>query len=83
MRPSHWARRLRDLGVPVAAARPSALAALAHRIPAPVLADLLGFGAQTICNAHADLKEPLAIVTSGPPGDCAASSDVDHMYRRG
>jgi hypothetical protein len=34
----------------------SALAALAHRIPAPVLADLLGFGAQTICNASVDLK---------------------------
>jgi len=56
MHPSHLSRRLRDLGVPVAAARPSALAALAHRIPAPVLADLLGFGAQTICNATADLK---------------------------
>jgi hypothetical protein len=54
--PSHLARRLRDLGVPVAPARPSALAALAHRIPAPVLADLLGFGAQTICKAGADLK---------------------------
>jgi hypothetical protein len=56
MHPTHLARRLRDLGVPVARARPSALAALAHRIPAPVLADLLGFGAQTICNATADLK---------------------------
>src|SRR5258705_13813241 len=54
--PSHLARRLRDLGVPVAPARPSALAALAHRIPAPVLADLLGFGAQMICKAGADLK---------------------------
>jgi hypothetical protein len=56
MHPTHLARRLRQLGVPVARARPSALAALAHRIPAPVLADLLGFGAQTICNATADLK---------------------------
>jgi integrase len=56
MHPSHLARRLRRLGVPVASARPSALAALAHRIPAPVLADLLGFGAQTICKAGADLK---------------------------
>jgi hypothetical protein len=56
MHPAHLARRLRDLGVPVAAARPSALAALAHRIPAAVLADLLGFGAQTICNAGAELK---------------------------
>jgi len=56
MHPSHLARRLRAFGVPVAAARPSALAALAHRIPARVLADLLGFGAQTICNAGADLK---------------------------
>ena len=56
MHPSHLARRLRDLGIPVASSRPSALAALAHRIPAPVLADLLGFGAQTICNAGADLK---------------------------
>jgi hypothetical protein len=56
MHPSHLARRLRDLGVPVAPARPSALAALAHRIPTPVLADLLGFGAQTICKAGADLK---------------------------
>ena len=56
MHPSHLARRLRDLGVPVAPSRPSALAALAHRIPAPVLADLLGFGAQTIRRAGADLK---------------------------
>jgi len=56
MHPSHLARRLRRFGVPVAAARPSALAALAHRIPVPVLADLLGFGAQTICKAGADLK---------------------------
>ncbi len=29
---------------------------LAHRIPAPVLAELLGFGAHTICNAGPDLK---------------------------
>ena len=56
MHPAHLARRLRALGIPVAQARPSALAALAHRIPAPVLADLLGLGAQTICNASADLK---------------------------
>ena len=53
---THLARRLGSLGVPVAPARPSALAALAHQIPAPVLADLLGFSAQTICNANADLK---------------------------
>ena len=33
--PAHLARRLRQLGVPVAATRPSAIAALAHRIPAP------------------------------------------------
>jgi hypothetical protein len=32
------------------------LAALAHRIPAPVLADLLGFDAHTVCNASGDLK---------------------------
>lgn len=54
--PSHLARRLKGLGVPVARARPSALAALAHRIPAPVLADLLGLSAQTACKAGADLK---------------------------
>jgi hypothetical protein len=47
---------LNELGVPVARARPSALAALAHRIPAPVLADLLGLSAQTVCKASADLK---------------------------
>ncbi len=56
MHPALLARCLRDLGVPVAPARPSALAALAHRIPAPVLAELLGFGAQTISSASADLK---------------------------
>lgn len=54
--PAHLARRLRQLGVPVAATRPSALAALAHRIPAPVLADLLGLSAQTTANASAQLK---------------------------
>jgi hypothetical protein len=56
MHPTHLARRLRDLGIPVATTRPGALAALAHRIPAPVLADLLGFGAQTICKAAGELK---------------------------
>jgi hypothetical protein len=54
--PAHLARRLRGLGLPVAQARPGALAALAHRIPAPVLADLLGFDAHTVCNASGDLK---------------------------
>jgi integrase len=54
--PTHLARRLRGLGVPVARARPSALAALAHRIPAAVLADLLGFDAHTVCNASGELK---------------------------
>jgi len=54
--PTHLARRLRGLGLPVAQARPSALAALAHRIPAPVLADLLGFDAHTVCNASGELK---------------------------
>jgi hypothetical protein len=52
----HVARRLRGLGVPVSQARPSALAALAHRIPAPVLADLLGFDAHTVCGASVELK---------------------------
>jgi hypothetical protein len=58
--PTHLARRLRGLGLPVAQARPSALAALAHRIPAPVLADLLGFGAHTVCNASGHLKAEYA-----------------------
>jgi hypothetical protein len=53
--PAHLGRRLRRLGIPVAQSRPSALAALAHQIPGPVLADLLGFDAQTINNAHAGL----------------------------
>lgn len=53
--PVHLARRLRQQGIPVAQSRSSALAALAHQIPAPVLADLLGFDAQTIANAHAGL----------------------------
>jgi hypothetical protein len=35
----------------VAPTRSSALAALADRIPAPVLADLLGLGAHTTANA--------------------------------
>jgi hypothetical protein len=53
--PAHLARRLRRHGIPVAQSRPSALAALAHQIPAPILADVLGFDAQTISNAHAGL----------------------------
>jgi hypothetical protein len=56
MYPAHLTRRLRALGVPVAQTRPSAMAALAHRIPAPVLAELLGFSAQTSCTAAAQLK---------------------------
>ena len=54
--PMHLSRRLRELGLPVAAARPSAMAALAHQIPAPVLADVLGFSAHTICAASSELK---------------------------
>ena len=54
--PVYLARRLRELGVPVAAARPSALAALAYSIPAPVLADLLGLSAKTTAKASGRLK---------------------------
>ncbi len=54
--PTQLARRLKRLGVPIHAARSSAMAALAYRIPAPVLADLLGLSAQTTANASAQLK---------------------------
>jgi hypothetical protein len=54
--PAHLARRLRRLGVPSRPARSSALGALAHRIPAPVLAELLGLSAHTVANASAQLK---------------------------
>lgn len=54
--PAHLARRLRRLRVPVASTRPGALASLAHRMPAPVLADLRGFSAHTTANASARLK---------------------------
>ncbi|MCA1678350.1 MAG: hypothetical protein LC777_05080, partial [Actinobacteria bacterium] len=49
--PVYLAKRLRELGVPVARARSGALAALAHRIPAPVLADVLGLSAKTTIRA--------------------------------
>jgi hypothetical protein len=54
--PAHLSRRLRRLGVPLVPARGSALATLAHRIPAPVLADLLGLHAHTVANHSATLK---------------------------
>jgi hypothetical protein len=54
--PQHLAKRLRDLGVPPARTRPAGLAALAHRIPAPVLADLLGLSASTVCATAGELK---------------------------
>jgi hypothetical protein len=54
--PAHLARRLNRLGVSSCPARSSALGALAHRIPAPVLADLLGLSARTVANASAQLK---------------------------
>ncbi len=54
--PIHLAHRLRELGIPVGATRPTALSALAHRIPAPVLADLLGFSAKTLCKTSGELK---------------------------
>lgn len=60
MHPSHLSRRLRSLGVPVARTRPAGLAALAHRIPAPVLADMLGFSASTVCNTAGELKTDYA-----------------------
>jgi len=54
--PSHLATRLKRLGVPIHAGRSSALAALAYRIPASVLADLLGLSAKTTARANGDLK---------------------------
>jgi hypothetical protein len=54
--PSHLANRLRALGVPVAAARASAIQALAFRIPAPVLAEVLGLSASTAARASGELK---------------------------
>lgn len=54
--PQHLCRRLRTVGVPVAQTRPAGLAALAHRIPAPVLADLLGMSASTTCRAAGELR---------------------------
>ena len=54
--PAHLAARLRRIGVPIHAGRSSALAALAHRIPAPVLADLLGLSAKTTAKASVGLK---------------------------
>lgn len=56
MHPAQLANRLKQLGVPIHSARSSALAALVYRIPAPVLADVLGFSAQTTANASAELK---------------------------
>jgi hypothetical protein len=41
-------------------ARSSALGALVHRIPAPVLADLLGLHARTVANASTQLKADYA-----------------------
>jgi hypothetical protein len=52
----HLARRLHGLGFRSPRPARARLAALAHRIPAPVLADLLGFDAHTVCNASGDLK---------------------------
>jgi hypothetical protein len=45
----------RQLGLPSRDARSSALGALASRIPAPVLAELLGLSAQTVANASAQV----------------------------
>ncbi len=54
--PAYLAARLRRIGVPVHAARSGALAALAYRIPPPVLADLLGLSARTTAKASEQLK---------------------------
>jgi hypothetical protein len=54
--PGHLAARLRQVGVPIRAGRSSALAALAYRMPTPVLADLLGLSAKTTARASAELK---------------------------
>ena len=42
--------------MPIRAGRSSALSALAYRIPAPVLADLLGLSATTTAKASVELK---------------------------
>jgi hypothetical protein len=51
--------------VPSQRARSSALGALAHRIPAPVLAELLGLSAQTVANTSAQLKVDYARYVGG------------------
>lgn len=68
MHPSHLAKRLRTHGVP--SHRPaSALEALAFRIPAPVLAQVLGFHTHTTANASGRLKVDYAgYVASRPLG---------------
>lgn len=53
---AYLAARLKRLGVPVHAARSGALAALAYRIPPPVLADLLGLSPKTTAKASEQLK---------------------------
>ena len=80
--PVYLAKRLRELGVPVARARSGALAALAHRIPAPVLADVLGLSAKTTIRASdrlnvdyaAYVARRLANTGPAPPATVAAAT---------
>jgi hypothetical protein len=60
MHPSHLSRRLRSLGIPVARTRPAGLAALAHRIPAPVAADMLGLSTASVRNTAGEVNTDYA-----------------------
>ncbi len=64
--PGYLAARLREVGVPIRAGRSSALAALAYRIPAPVLADLLGMSAKSTAKARPPQRDPLSPDSSPP-----------------
>lgn len=65
--PGHLAARLRQLGVPIRAGRSAALAALAYRIPAPVLAELLGLSATTTAKGERRAEGRLRRLRRPPP----------------
>jgi hypothetical protein len=59
------AQQLRDLGLPLRTARISALRQLVLQVPAPVIADALGFHHTTTTRQHLNAGAPWSQYASG------------------
>ncbi|MFD9193222.1 hypothetical protein ACFWCA_34045 [Streptomyces phaeochromogenes] len=80
-RPDHLSALLNEIGVPVAAARGAAIRQELHEMPAPVVADALGYHSKTTtrCSTRPGADTPLAITQGDRQvGFLGAPATVDY-----